>query len=335
MADSRFYSKLRSYSLKELADLVGATVPHSQESLVVEDLSSLEKATSKDIAFINRKEFLGLLTETKAGVCIVTQEFLDQVPLCSIPLVTKDPQVAFARIAQSFYPEAHHAGPLGETPQHAAIHDTVQVGPNTHIGEGVEIGAHTKIGAGVTIGSGVKIGNYCQIYDQVTITHTILGDYAEIHSGARIGQPGFGFAVDQGKMIDIPQLGRVIIHDHVRIGANTAIDRGAMQDTVIGPWCRIDNLVQIAHNVTLGAGCIIVAQVGIAGSTEIGDYSILAGQVGVKDHLKIGKGVKVAAQSGLGKDLEDGAVVGGCPAIPIQDWHRQTIALSRLIKRKD
>jgi len=335
MADSRFYSKLRPHSLKELADLIGATVTPSQETIMMEDLSSLDEATPRDIVFLNRKEFLHLLKKTEAGVCIISQEFLDQIPSSVIPLVTKDPQVAFAKIAQAFYPEAHHTSLFGHAPQNTKIHDTAKIGPNVHIGDGVEIGAHTNIGGSVSIGAGVKIGSYCQIYDHVTITHTILGDYAEIHSGARIGQPGFGFSVDQGKMIDIPQLGRVIIHDHVRIGANTSIDRGAMQDTVIGPWCRIDNLVQIAHNVTLGTGCIIVSQVGIAGSVEIGVYSILAGQVGVKDHLKIGKGVKVAAQSGLGKDLEDGAVVGGCPAVPIQDWHRQTIALSRLIKRKD
>jgi UDP-3-O-[3-hydroxymyristoyl] glucosamine N-acyltransferase len=334
MADSRFYSKLRPYSLKELASLVEATVISSQENIMLEDLASLDKATQKDVVFFNRKEFLHLLKKTEAGVCLVTQEFLGHVPGSTIPLVTKDPQVSFAKIAQAFYPEAHHASTFRRNPSRTEIHDTVKIGPNAHIGDGVEIGAHTKIGSCVSIGAGVKIGSHCQIYDQVTITHTIMGDYAEIHSGARIGQPGFGFAFDQGKMMDIPQLGRVIIQDHVRIGANTVIDRGALQDTAIGSWCRIDNLVQIAHNVILGTGCIIVSQVGIAGSVEVGDYSILAGQVGVKDHLKIGKGVKVAAQSGLSKDLEDGAVVGGCPAVPIQDWHRQTIALSRLIKRK-
>lgn len=335
MADSRFYSKSGPYSLKDLASLIGVTVTSSQEKIMLEDLASLDKATSRDIVFFNRKEFLNILKKTEAGACIVTQEFLDHVPDSVIPLVTKDPQVSFAKISQAFYPEAHHVSLFRENPKNTKIHDTVQIGPNVHMGDGVEIGAHTKIGAGVSIGAGVKIGKGCQIYDQVTITHTIIGDYAEIHSGARIGQPGFGFAIDQGKMMDIPQLGRVIIQDHVRIGANTVIDRGALQDTVIGSWCRIDNLVQIAHNVTLGTGCIIVSQVGIAGSVEVGDYSILAGQVGVKDHLKIGKGVKVAAQSGLSKDLEDGAVVGGYPAVPIQDWHRQTIALSRLIKRKD
>ncbi len=335
MVDSRFYSKLRPHSVEELANLIGAAVAQDQKTIMVEDLSALDKATPKDIVFLNRKEFLPLLKTTQARACVITQEFMDQTPPSVISLVVKDPQVAFAKIAQIFYPEAHHAPVFTGNPKNAKIHETAIVGQNVSMGDGVEIGAHTKIGAGVSIGAGVKIGSHCQIYDQVTITHAMLGDYIEIHSGARIGQPGFGFAVEQGKMLDIPQLGRVIIHDHVRIGANTSIDRGAMQDTVVGPWCRIDNLVQIAHNVTLGTGCIIVSQVGIAGSTEIGDYSILAGQVGVKDHLKIGKGVKVAAQSGIGKDLEDGAVVGGYPAVPIQDWHRQTIALSRLIKRKD
>ncbi len=335
MPDSLFHRKSKPHSLKELAALIGAEVSPAQENFMVEDIGPLGNADSKHITFFHRKEFENLLKKTKAGVCIIHPEFANQLPASTIPLVSSDPHASFAKIAQAFYPEVHRVPLINKTAKNTKIHKTVEIGPDVSIGDGVEIGEHTIIGASVFIGPGVKIGSYCQIYDHVTLTHTILGDYAQIHSGARLGLPGFGFAVHEGKMVDIPQLGRVIIHDHVRIGANTTIDRGALEDTVIGSWCRIDNLVQIAHNVTLGVGCIIVSQVGIAGSTVIGDHTILAGQVGVKDHLKIGKGVKVAAQSGLAKDVEDGAVMGGSPAIPIKDWHRQIVAVSRLIKKKD
>ena len=190
------------------------------------------------------------------------------------------------------------------------------------------------IGAGSHIGKGVILGNHCYIHPQNSITHAILGNHVTIHSGARIGQDGFGFATSKtGQHITVPQLGRVLIGDHVNIGANVCIDRGSTTDTIIGDGCRIDNLVQIAHNVQMGKGCIIVSQVGISGSTKLGDFVVLGGQVGMAGHLNIGDQAQVTAKSGVMTDIPAGTTHGGIPSMPVKDWHRQTIALRKLIKK--
>jgi UDP-3-O-[3-hydroxymyristoyl] glucosamine N-acyltransferase len=202
------------------------------------------------------------------------------------------------------------------------------VGANTEIGEG------TWLGPGVVIGEGVVVGRDCRIHANVTLSHCIVGARVTVFPGARIGQDGFGFAPDPRGHVTVPQLGRVLIHDDVRIGANTTIDRGAGPDTVIGAGCRIDNLVQIGHNVVLGRGCIVVAQAGIAGSTRLGDFVVLGGQAGLTGHLTIGAGAQVAAQAGVMDDVPPGAIYGGSPAIPARDWHRQTVAVRKLVKKE-
>jgi UDP-3-O-[3-hydroxymyristoyl] glucosamine N-acyltransferase len=168
-----------------------------------------------------------------------------------------------------------------------------------------------------------------------TVNFSLIGDRVAIFSGARIGQDGFGFASSPGGHLRIPQVGRVIIHDDVEVGANTTIDRGSAADTVIGAGCMIDNLVQIAHNVQLGRGCVIVAQVGIAGSTKLGDFVVFGGQTAVAGHLTIGDGAQFAARSGVIRNHEGGQTYGGAPAIPIQQWRRQMAAIARLGKVRD
>jgi UDP-3-O-[3-hydroxymyristoyl] glucosamine N-acyltransferase len=221
-----------------------------------------------------------------------------------------------------------------------AIAPTARIGegsvlaPGVFIGEGVEIGNDCVVSPGVVIGRGVQIGHGAKIGAHVSISHALIGDRCIIHPGTRIGQDGFGFVGGAAGHFKIPQLGRVIIQDDVEIGANVAVDRGALGDTLIGEGTKIDNLVQIGHNTRLGRRCIIVAQVGISGSCEIGDYAVLGGQVGVADHLKIGPGAYVAAKAGVTNSLEGGKVYGGFPAKPVMQWRREVGALSRLAKGK-
>jgi UDP-3-O-[3-hydroxymyristoyl] glucosamine N-acyltransferase len=176
----------------------------------------------------------------------------------------------------------------------------------------------------------VVVGADCAIAANVTLSHCLVGDRVRLHPGVRIGQDGFGFAPDPAGHVKVPQLGRVIVHDDVEMGANCTVDRGSGPDTIIGAGCWFDNLVQIGHNVELGRGCIMVAQSGISGSSKLGDFVVVGGQVGIAGHLTIGSGASVAAKSGVMRDVAEGDTVGGYPAQPIRDWHRQTASLRRL-----
>ena len=201
------------------------------------------------------------------------------------------------------------------------------IGEKAEIGPGCVIGSNSVIGADCVLGAETRIG------DNVSIVYSLIGERVLIHPGVRIGQDGFGFAMGE-EHLKVPQLGLVVIGDDVEIGANTTIDRGAGPDTVIGTGSKIDNLVQIAHNVHLGRGCVIVAQAGISGSTRLDDFVVIGGQGGIAGHLHLGKGAQVAGNSGVMRDVGPGETVGGSPAVPVRDWHRQTVALSRLIGKK-
>ena len=205
------------------------------------------------------------------------------------------------------------------------------MGACAHISEDVIIGEGCYIGENTYIGAGVKLGNECFIANNCSISYAVIGNNLVLHPGARIGQDGFGFAPSNSGITKVPQLGRVVIGNFVEIGANTCIDRGAIDDTIIGDHTKIDNLVQIGHNVNIGSHCIIVAQTGIAGSSHIGDGTMLGGQTGISGHVTVGKKVVLAAQGGIISDVADGEVLGGTPAVPIRQWHKQTIILKKLI----
>ena len=251
-------------------------------------------------------------------------------------LLHNNPYKAYAIIANQFYANVKHQA---EIAANAVVDKTAEIGKNCQIGnfvvieEGVIIGENSVIDHNSVIKRNVIIGANAHIASNVTISHAVIGDNVIIHPGARIGQDGFGFASDHTGHLKMPQLGIVKIGNFVEIGANATIDRGSAQDTEIGDMSKIDNLVQLGHNVRLGKACVIVAQVGIAGSTKLGDFVVLGGQVGVSGHLKIGNQVQVAAQSGVTKDIEDKQVMGGYPAVPVRKWHRQTIALQNLASK--
>ena len=216
----------------------------------------------------------------------------------------------------------------------ARLGEGTAVEANAVIGPGVEIGKRCLIGANSVIAAGSVLGDEVRVGANVSISHALIGSRVRLYPGARIGQDGFGFALDPKAFVKVPQLGRVIIGDDVEIGANTTIDRGAVRDTIIGSGTMIDNLVQIGHNVQIGRGCVLVAQVGISGSTRLGDHVMLAGQVGLAGHLVIGSGARIGAQAGVMRDVAPGETVMGSPASPAKEFFRQIAALQRLARRK-
>jgi UDP-3-O-[3-hydroxymyristoyl] glucosamine N-acyltransferase len=215
----------------------------------------------------------------------------------------------------------------------ARLENGVSVDPGAVIGPQAEIGTGSVIAACAVIGPGVRIGRDCAIGSGCSITHALIGDRVIIHPGCRIGQDGFGYTMTGGRYTKVPQIARVIIQDEVEIGAGTTIDRGGLRDTVIGEGTKIDNLVQIAHNVTIGRHCIIVSQVGISGSVTLGDYAMLGGQVGVVDHVNIGEGAQLSARAAVFSDIPAGARWGGYPAVPLRQWARSNVMMRRLGRR--
>ena len=253
-------------------------------------------------------------------------------------LLSDLPYLAFAHIARAFYPQPKVEPGISDAAHvhaEAQVASSCRIDPGASIARGCEIGEGSHICANAVVDEGVVVGADCVIGAGASLSYCLIGDRAMIYPGARIGQDGYGFASGPQGHLRIPQIGRVIIGDDVEVGANTTIDRGSGNDTIIGDGCMIDNLVQIAHNVHLGKGCVIVSQVGISGSTKLGDYVVCGGQSGFAGHLVIGDGARLAARSGVIHDLAAGQEYGGAPAIAARQWKRQMIALARLAKRKE
>jgi UDP-3-O-[3-hydroxymyristoyl] glucosamine N-acyltransferase len=223
----------------------------------------------------------------------------------------------------------------GDPPIHptARLEDDVKVEPGAIIGREAQIGRGTTVAAGAVIGYRVTVGRDCYIGPGASVTHALVGDRVLLHAGVRIGQDGFGFAMSAGGHLKVPQVGRVIIQDDVEIGANSCVDRGALKDTIIGEGTKIDNLVQIGHNVVIGRHCVIVGQTGISGSTELGDFVVMGGQSGAVGHIKIGTGAQIAGGSHPKDDVPAGARMGGTPAVPMIEYGRQIAAIKRLGRR--
>lgn len=316
--------------LQELAEYVQGTVV-GDEQVMISSVAGIEEATAGAITFLSNPKYRDKLPLTQASAVIVAQDI--DAPGLNL-LKVANPYFAFARIMKLFERKFHP--PIG-------IHPTAVIGDGTSIGEGCRIGAHVTIGHHVNIGArtiiypGVVLGDYVTvgadslIYPNVSVLQeTQIGDRVILHSGTVIGSDGFGFAPINGEYAKIPQIGTVVIDDDVEIGANVTIDRAALGQTHIKKGVKIDNLVQIGHNVVIGEHSIIVAQVGISGSTKLGRHVTLAGQVGVVGHLEIGDDVIVAAQSGIPKSLPEKSVVAGSPAVDQTLWKKSQIALHRL-----
>lgn len=337
MADPRFFRRSGPLSLGHLAACAGLALPGSADgNRLFDDVAPLQTATGNTISFFENRKYLDAFRATKAGACLVRSDALADAPAGMTCLVTDDPYLAYAKVAQAFYPEPE---PVAFVHPRAVVAETAKIGSNVTIAAGavVEdhavIGDNCRIGANAVIGTAVTLGRNTVIGAGVTLSHCDIGNHVVVHPGARIGQPGFGFAFNYDHPVKVPQLGRVVIEDHVEIGANSTVDRGAGPDTIIRQGAMIDNLVQVAHNVEIGRGCILAAQAGISGSTRIGDYALLGGQAGLTGHLAVGKGARIAAASGVMRDVADGESVGGSPALPLRDWLKQAAWLARMTRK--
>ncbi|MGF1455830.1 MAG: UDP-3-O-(3-hydroxymyristoyl)glucosamine N-acyltransferase [Alphaproteobacteria bacterium] len=341
MADPRFYDFNGAVRLDELAALAGAACPEGdpKASLGIDNVAGLSDAEPSHITFLEGARHRNAFAETRAGACFVPLDLdLETRAPKTVRLPVKAPKAAFAVvIARLFTPKGdvtglsrHHDAVSCD----AVLGENVRIGPGAVIGAGAEIGANSVVGPQAVIGPGVTIGRNCVVGAQVTLQFALLGDHVQIHPHTSIGQDGFGYAFDGTAHVKIPQIGRVVIQDHVEIGANTTIDRGAIGDTVIGEGSKIDNLVQVAHNCRIGRGCIVVGQVGLSGSTILEDFVVLGGQVGCAGHLTIGAGSQVAARSGVPKDLPPGGIYGGAPAKPAPEWRREVAFMTRVSKGK-
>ena len=341
--ESRFFKNLGPVDLIFLADKIGAdliapkSAKESPEYYRINRVNSLENAESGDLTFLNNPKYENLLLSTKATACIMKPEIAAQNKFESLWCLTHpNPYYAYALAIDILYtPRVKHINKIEKS---ANVDSSAKLGQNVYIGHhsiieaGVEIGDGTCIGSNCFIGHGVKIGENTRIDSNVSISYSMIGNDVVILPGARIGQDGFGFATEKGKHKKILHIGKVLIEDDVEIGANTCIDRGSVNDTIIKKGARLDNLVQIGHNAQVGVGAILVSQVGVAGSSTIGNYVALGGQVGVAGHLHIADKVQVAGQSGIIKSItEEGGVYFGTPAMPIREWQKQNVLMKRVL----
>ncbi|MGD0102725.1 MAG: UDP-3-O-(3-hydroxymyristoyl)glucosamine N-acyltransferase [Rhodopila sp.] len=332
--NARFFARTGPHTLATITAVVGCEAP--VEEILISGLASLEDAGPDQISFLGTPRHATLLEQTQAGAVIVPPSRRDRTPERTVALVSSAPIVAWARVAALFHPAATvQAGvhPTACVAPGAMVDDSVEVSAHAVIGTQAKIGPHCLIGPGAMIGDGVVMGPDCRIGSHASITHSILGARVYIYPGARIGQEGFGFDMTEAGFVTIPQLGCVILEDDVEVGANSTIDRGALRDTVIGSGTRLDNLVQIAHNVRIGRYCAIAAQCGIAGSVAIGDFVVMGGQAAIAPHVTIRSRVRIGAQAGVMSDIEEGAVVVGSPARPRNEFFREIAALKQQARR--
>jgi UDP-3-O-[3-hydroxymyristoyl] glucosamine N-acyltransferase len=338
-----FFQRGQGLTVREITALAGGEPrPGADLDRRITGIASIEGATPRDLTFLTSLKYADQLWNTAAGACLTLRRFADRVPDHVSVLCLREPYRAFVEVAQRLFPDALRPSSLFEVTgvapgafvhQTARLENGVTIDPGAVIGPRAEIGAGTVVGAGAVIGPDVRIGRECSIGSHVSIVHTLIGDRIIIHPGCSIGQDGFGFVMGKGGHRKVPQTGRVIIQDDVEIGAGTTIDRGANRDTVIGEGTKIDNLVQVGHNVSIGRHCVVVAQSGISGSATIEDFVVLGARVGVNNHVTIGEGAQLAATASVKDNVPPGTRWGGTPAKPAMIWAREMYALKKLAAR--
>ena len=334
VGDPRFFRRAGPHSLAAVIDAAGAEAPPRR--LMLQAIAPLQTATAEDVSFcLNARKHVPALAATQAGAVIVHPDMKTLVPDTAVAILASDPLVAWSKVAALFHPQApvtpgiHPSAVIAAS---ARIDPTTEVGPLAVIGENVAIGPRGRIGPLVVIGDGVEIGRDVRIGPHASLSHALIGHRVYIYPGARIGQDGFGFAITPEGFHTVPQLGRVLVEDDVEIGANTTVDRGTLGDTIIGAGTRIDNLVQIGHNVRIGKACVLVAQVGISGSTILEDQVVLAGQAGIAGHLRIGAEARIGAQAGVMADVPPRSAVLGSPAQPVKIFFKEIATIRRWVR---
>ena len=340
MTEAFYFEPARKLTVGDIARLTGAE-PRNGTPLdrSIGNIAPLDRAGPHDLSFLDNPKYADHFAATRAGVCLTTARLEKNTPKGLAVLHARDPYRAFVMVMRELYPEALRPSSLFEAKgvapgsfvhASARLENGVAVDPGAVIGPHAEIGAGTVIGPNAVIGPKVRIGRNCSIGAGTTLMHCLVGDGVIIHPGCHVGQDGFGYVLDNAVHTKVPQVGRVIIQDHVEIGAGTTVDRGAIRDTVIGEGTKIDNLVQVGHNATIGRHCMIVAQTAIAGSSTLEDLVVLGGRVAVNNHVTIGERAQIAATSNVNDDIPPGGRYGGTPAKPVKQWFREMLLLEQL-----
>ena len=307
---------------------------HGDPDVVVTGIAPLDRAGRHHLTFLASASYAPLFAQCGAGIALVSRALADAPGSVLVRVIVDDAHQAMLSLLASLHPEPAHVPGIHPTAvigRGVRLGERVAIEPYVVVGDGARIGADTCLAAHVVVGAGVTIGSRCHVLPGVTLhAGTELGDRVRVHAGARLGSDGFGYVFREGRHEKIPHVGRCIVHDDVEIGANTTIDRGSIDDTVIGEGTKIDNLVQIGHNVRVGRLCLIMSQVGIAGSVRLSDGVIVAGQVGISGHHSIGAGARLAARAGVFGDIPAGETWSGYPARPHRDALRAQAAMFRL-----
>ncbi|MDQ0469306.1 UDP-3-O-(3-hydroxymyristoyl)glucosamine N-acyltransferase [Labrys wisconsinensis] len=340
MTDPVFFRPHAALAVADIVSITGAAPAEGLEpTRRISAVAPLDQAGPDDLTFLENPHYLPLLATTRAGLVLIAPKFAAKAPTGAPLLVVREPYRSFAQVALVLHPEAARPqsmfGSKGIAPgafvhPEARLELGVTVDPGAVIGPRAEIGAGSIVGPNAVIGPDVRIGRDCSVSANTTLQHCLIGNRVIVHPGAQIGQDGFGFAMGPRGHMKVPQVGRVVIQDDVEIGAGTTIDRGANRDTVIGEGTKIDNQVQIAHNVMIGRHCVLVAKVGISGSTVLEDFVVMGGASATVGHIRIGMGAQIAGAANVKDDVPPGARMGGTPARPLREWARELAALKRL-----
>ena len=337
-----FFETAGPFSLNHIAEQTQSTLGPDADGLqMINRVQTLNAASEGELSFFANRRYANDFLATKASACILSNRDLKGAPATLATLAAPNPYVSFARAMRLFYADALVSKAAIALPDVSAglVHPTAQIDKGARIEMGAIVGREAKVGRNTTISAGAIIGyrtvlgDDCHVGAGTSVTHAIVGDHVILHAGVRIGQDGFGFAMSKTGHLKVPQVGCVIISDNVEIGANSTIDRGTLSDTLIGEGTKIDNLVQIGHNVVIGRHCVIVSQSGIAGSAELGDFVVMGAQSGILGHVKVGSGAQIAGMAHVKNDVGPNARMGGTPAKPFNEWAREVAAV-RLLGRR-